>query len=212
MNHAITIHTPSSTPSRLILLFHGVGARPTDLVPLGQSLARVCPQALIVSIQSPHPSGLGLGYEWFSVNGITESNRSSRVEQAMPGFLDTVRHWQEHAKVNSADTVLIGFSQGAIMSLESTQAQPGAAGVVISVAGRFAAPPQHSPNPTAVHGNADQVMPVGLADVAYAQLRALGANVTLERFEGLGHGIDHRVVNAVHKRLLSLAEGDTPLE
>lgn len=202
--HAITVHTPATPPRRLVLLFHGVGARPTDMVPLGQGLADVLGDALIVSIQSPHPSGMGAGWEWFAVNGITEDNRVQRVAQAMPGFVATVRHWQQQAQVDAAHTVLIGFSQGAIMVLEATQAQPGLAGQAFALAGRFAAPPQRSPAPTSVHllhGDADRVMPVGHAEAAFAQLNTLGVHVTLQRFEGLGHGIDPRVLAAVRLHL-----------
>jgi phospholipase/carboxylesterase len=200
MTHVITVHTPANPPRRMVLMFHGVGARPTDLVPLGRSLAEVMADALIISVQSPQPSGVGAGWEWFSVLGITESNRVPRVAQAMPTFTATVRHWQQQAQVDAADTVLIGFSQGAIMALEATQSQPGLAGRVIALAGRFAVPPQRSPAPTSVHlfhGDADPVMPVGLAEEAFSQLTALGARVTLQRFEGLGHGIDQRVLDAV---------------
>lgn len=201
---ALIVHRPATPPRALVLLFHGVGAHPSDLVPLGQGLAEVMDHALIVSIQSPHPSGLGAGFEWFSVLGVTESNRSARVSQAMPGFLASVRHWQQHAQVDAAHTVLIGFSQGAIMVLEATQVQPGLAGQAIALAGRHAVPPQRSPAPTSVHllhGDADPVMPVTLAEAAFAQLTALGAHVTLQRFEGLGHGIDRRVLDAVQQHV-----------
>lgn len=204
MTHAITVHTPADPPRRLVLMFHGVGANPTDLVPMGQALADVMADALIISIQSPQPSGIGSGWEWFSVLGITESNRVPRVAQAMPSFTATVRHWQQLAQVDAANTVLIGFSQGAIMVLEATQSQPGLAGKAIALAGRFAVQPQRSPAPTSVHllhGGADPVMPVGLSEAAFAQLTAMGASVTLQRFEGLGHGIDHRVIDAVRQHV-----------
>jgi len=207
---AITVHTPATPPRRLVLLFHGVGARATDMVPLGQGLAEAMDDALIVSIQSPHPSGVGAGWEWFSVLGITEDNRVPRVAQALPGFVATVRHWQQQAQVDAAHTVLIGFSQGAIMVLEATQAQHGLAGQTFALAGRFAAPPQRSPAPTSVHllhGDADRVMPLGHAEAAFAQLTALGAQVTLQRFEGLGHSIGSRMLAAVRQHVRAAYPG-----
>ncbi len=45
------------------------------------------------------------------------------------------------------------------------------------------------------------VMPVRGAVDALAQLRGLGAVATLDRFPGLGHGIDRRVVDAILRRL-----------
>ena len=47
-----------------------------------------------------------------------------------------------------------------------------------------------------LHGDQDAVMPVNLAMTAEQQLRALGSRVSLQRFSGLGHGIDQRVLSA----------------
>jgi hypothetical protein len=52
-----------------------------------------------------------------------------------------------------------------------------------------------------MHGDADAVMPVRGAIDALAQLQSLGAVATLDRFPGLGHGIDGRVVDAIVRRL-----------
>lgn len=185
----------------LLLLFHGVGSRAEDLAPLGQALAAARPQAWVISVRSPDASDLGQGWQWFSVQSVTEANRPARVAAAMPAFVDRVGAWQRHTGVGPAGTTLIGFSQGSIMALEATQQAPHRlARRVISIAGRFAQAPRHAPADTAVHllhGEEDRVMPVGLAVEAQAALQALGAVSTLDRFAGLGHGIDGRVVEAV---------------
>ena len=203
MSDAIVIQRPA-VASGLILLFHGVGSGPADLVPLGQVLARRHPSACVVSVCSPEPSGLGRGWEWFSVLGVTEANRPARVAGAMARFADTVRHWQQLSGVGAAATTLIGFSQGAIMALESTRHAPALAGTVVSISGRFAQPPVALPAGTRVHlmhGDADGVMPVHLALEADAALAAMHAAVTLDVFPGLGHGLDQRVLAAITRRL-----------
>ena len=189
-------------PSQLILLFHCVGSRPRDLAPLGEALAPRFPHALIVSVQAPAASGRG--WQWFSVQGITETNRPARVAAAMPGFVQAVSQWQAACAVAPAGTTLIGFSQGAIMALESTQQGGPPAALVIALSGRFAQPPQvaHGSIRThLLHGDADYVMPVQGAVDALAQLQDLGAVATLDRFPGLGHGVDGRVVDAIVRRL-----------
>jgi phospholipase/carboxylesterase len=50
----------------------------------------------------------------------------------MPSFQSTVKQWQELAGVGADKTILVGFSQGSIMALESTQLQPTLAGRVIA--------------------------------------------------------------------------------
>lgn len=203
MSESIPIQQPAA-PAELILLFHGVGAQPGDLVPLGQALARQKPSAWVVSVASPQASDLGRGWQWFSVIGVTEGNRPARVAEAMPRFVDTVRHWQHKSGVGAPATTLIGFSQGAIMALESTQQAPAPAGAVVSIAGRFARPPRTAPAGTRIHlmhGDADTVMPVSLAHEANAALAAHNASVTLDVFPGLGHGVDPRVLAAIVQRL-----------
>ena len=189
-------------PSQLVLLFHGVGSTARDLVPLGEALAPHLPDAAIISLQAPDASGPG--WQWFSVQGVTEADRPARVAAAMPGFVQAVMQWQQACAVGPARTTLIGFSQGAIMALESTQQAVPLAGRVIALSGRFARAPHVAPASARVHlmhGDADPVMPVRLAVDASAQLQGLGAQVTLDRFPGLGHGIDRRVVDAIVRRL-----------
>lgn len=192
--------------AQLLLLFHGVGSSAEDLAPLGQALASQRPNAWVISVRSPDRSDLGQGWQWFSVQGVTEANRPERVASAMPAFVERIRAWQTETGVDSLNTTLIGFSQGAIMALESTQL-PNAfrhAARVVAIAGRFAQPPRSKPENVAVHllhGEQDQVMPFRLALEAERDLKSLGASPTLDRFAGLGHGIDARVVQAIDRRI-----------
>ena len=208
MQDDLIIQRPEASakqPAELLLLFHGVGSSAEDLSPLGQALADQRPGAWVVNVRSPQRSEFGAGWQWFSVQGVTEENRPARVAAAMPAFLATVRAWQRQTGVSVAHTTLLGFSQGAIMALESTQQEgPARVGRVIAIAGRFAQRPRMAPAGTAVnlmHGEQDRVMPIGLAVDADQHLRALGALATLDRYPGLGHGIDERVVEAIVRRL-----------
>lgn len=199
---ACIVASPADS-DQLILLFHGVGATARDLLPLGEALEQARPRATVVCVEAPHASSWGSGYEWFSVAGITEDSRPARIAEAMVPFLATVRHWQGQSGVGPAHTVLLGFSQGAIVALESTQAtlQPDAAAhTVIALAGRFAVPVRRAPPEVAfhlIHGDSDGVvLPRWSADAA-RQLQALGGRVTHDRVPGLGHGIDARVLRRV---------------
>jgi phospholipase/carboxylesterase len=202
MNTQDLIVQQPPTPLHLVLLFHGVGSNAPDLAPLGEALAPHLPDAVIVSVQAPDAAGRG--WHWFSIQGVTEADRPARVAAAMPGFVQTVQRWQEAAALAPAQTTLIGFSQGAIMALESTQLDRPPATRVVALSGRFAQPPRiaHASVRThLMHGDTDAVMPVLGAVDALAQLQALRAAATLDRFPGLGHGIDGRVVEAIVRRL-----------
>jgi phospholipase/carboxylesterase len=187
-------------PARLVLLFHGVGSSAADLVPLGEAIAQAAPEAMVVSVDAAHPSTLGRGREWFSVVGITEQDRPERIDAAMPAFLHAVAHWQQASGLGPDATVLVGFSQGAIMSLETTQVDAAPAARVIALAGRFAQGVRRAPPGVRihlVHGEQDGVVAARFSIEAAQALRALGGEATLDLLPGLGHGIDARALERV---------------
>lgn len=201
----IVVQQPAGPAKQLFLLNHGVGATPEGLVPLGQQLALAFPDALIVAIQAPHASDLGQGYQWFSVRGITEEDRPARVAEAMPAFVAMVQEWQRHSGVSPEATALVGFSQGAIMSLEATQLEQHLAGRVVALSGRFARLPQLPHAHTTlhfVHGKSDAVIHYGYTVSGAEHLISLGADVTADVIPFLGHEINEAVADTVIERLL----------
>lgn len=204
MTEAIVVQQPAGPSDRLMLLFHGVGASAQHMVPLGRHLARAFPGAFVVAIDGTQPSDLGAGRQWFSIRGVTEENRTARIEAAMPAFRAVVGRWQEEAEVDVADTVLIGFSQGAIMSLAATQADPLLAGRVVAIAGRFAQPPARAPRDVTVHlvhGQVDSVIPFQQSVAAVKRWNALGGTATLDLFPTAEHEIDAAMAMRIVERL-----------
>jgi phospholipase/carboxylesterase len=205
----LIIQQPPSTEGKgveLFLLFHGVGSTAENLRGLGESIAARHPHAWVVIVQSPEPSDLGQGWQWFSVRGVTEDNRAERIAKAMPGFVDTIATWQHTAGATADRTTLVGFSQGAIMSLEATQSPRNVAGRVVALAGRMATPPKRAAEGLRIHllhGQADGVVPTQCSVDASARLQALQADVSLDLIDGLGHGIDARMLACLHERLES---------
>ncbi len=113
----------------------------------------------------------------------------------MPLFIETVRYWQQQSGVDASATALIGFSQGAMMALESIKAQPGLVSRVIAFNGRFARLPEHVTTATTVHlihGDEDRVIELSHAVRAEEALTQAGGDVTLDVIEDLGHAIDGR--------------------
>jgi len=194
----IVLQEPAE-PIALVLMFHGVGALPQTMVPLGKSIAQAHPQAAVVSVASPHPSDLGGGYQWFSVKGISEESRPLRVEQAMPDFIACVQTWQSRFKLAPANTTLLGFSQGAIMALEATQQPVRLAKRVLSLAGRFCKVPQVQPWAAVhlVHGTQDRVIPSTFSESALEALISLGAKASLASISDLGHSLESEVIREV---------------
>lgn len=196
---SIVVSRPA-LPAELVLLFHGVGASARDLLPLAEMIARSLPQAMVVSVDAPFASDFGTGRQWFSVQGVTEEDRPGRIAQAMPVFQHAVLRWQEVAGVSADATTLVGFSQGAIMSLESTQSDLAIARRVVALAGRFASDVKRPLQGTVyhlIHGDRDLVVPTEHSKRAEGQLKQLDVAVTLDVIPSLGHGIDVRVAKLV---------------
>lgn len=195
------VQSPAIAPQQLLLLFHGVGDNPISMGEIGRWFAPLFPDALIVSVGGPNPSAPagGPGREWFSVSGVSEENRQSRIDEAMPAFIEQVKYWQRHSGVMPAATALIGFSQGAMMVLESIKAEPGLASRLLAFNGRFASLPHNVPGTVTlhlIHGDEDRIVEATHAVAAYERLLALGGDVTLNLIDGLGHAIDERSMQA----------------
>jgi phospholipase/carboxylesterase len=166
----------------LIVLLHGVGQLPSDMAPLADLVAAHDPCARVVSPQAASPCDRGgAGFQWFSVDGITEANRPGRIRAALPAFVAAIEGLQRAHGVTPAHTVLAGFSQGAIMALAACE-QRFLARHVVAIAGRCAPLPERWERRTAVtlvHGRMDRTVPVQHSERAFEHLAALGADVRL---------------------------------
>ncbi|MEC5320108.1 esterase [Brenneria populi subsp. brevivirga] len=193
----VVVQNPA-VPQRLFLLFHGVGDTAEGMEPIGRYFASAFPDAVVVSVGGPFSTGFGEGRQWFSVQGVTEENRLSRIEAITPRFVETVRFWQQKSGVDFTRTTLIGFSQGSIMSLEALKSEPQLAGHVVAFSGRFAVLPDEAFSEVVVHlihGEADGVIAVDHAHAAAQRFNALGTDFTIDTVAGVGHGIDPRMLN-----------------
>jgi phospholipase/carboxylesterase len=203
---AMIIQRPAGPARQLVLLFHGVGADEADLRPVGERLAREYPEALVASLRAPHRGGFGSGYQWFAIDSIDDATRIERVAAELPAFVARIRQWQLETGLGAEATVLIGFSQGAIMALEATtHADADAlAGRVVALSGRYAKLPEAAPAATTlfmIHGKTDPVMHYGYTVEAAQHLVALGGDVVADVVPGLGHAIDAEVLNLLVQRL-----------
>ena len=178
------VQSPATPAQQLLLLFHGVGDNPVAMGQIGSLFAPQFPDALIVSIGGAEPCGPPPGRQ--------------------PTFIETVRYWQKQSGVGPRATALIGFSQGAIMSLESIKAEPGLASRVIAFNGRYATLPQSATTATTIHlihGGEDRVIDLAWAVSAQEALQQAGGDVTLDIVEDLGHAIDDRSMQFALERL-----------
>lgn len=202
---ALVLQRPAQV-AQLILLFHGVGSNARSLAGLGQAYAQAFPQALVVAIDAPYESELVPGgRQWFSVRDVDEDNRPQRVAAALPAFEFAVRHWQQQSGVDAAGTALVGFSQGAIMALESVLRPEPVAARVVAIGGRFArlpeAPLHENSTVHLLHGKADTVMPYRHAIEGAMRLKTLGADFTADVLPYIGHELHPELVDLAVEKL-----------
>lgn len=205
-DEALILQRPAGPPRQLVLLFHGLGADASDLRPVGERLAAEYPEALVASLQAPERCDYGFGYQWISPTALDDPKRIERVAAAVPSVASVVRRWQAEAGLGPEATVLVGFSQGAMIALEAVTAAGDdvLAGRIVAVAGRFARLPQSAPAATTlffVHGKADTVVHYGYTVEAARHLVELGADVVADVIPFLGHAFDDEVLALVVERL-----------
>ncbi len=181
-------------PKQLMVLLHGYGADGRDLISLGGVWRELFPDMVFVSPNAPWQCGRNAGgFEWFALSDRpAEDFRREGADMARPvivGFLNDL--WAQTG-LTAADTVLAGFSQGAMMALNVALSLPEPVRAVLSFSGALIPPPgAWSKPPVALaHGDADPVVPVQLSLDAEAALKAMGVETTLHISRRKGHEID----------------------
>lgn len=189
---------PRSSSGRppLLVLLHGIGADEEDLLPLAP---RLDPRLHVLSARAPHLAE-PMGHRWYAIDWSATPPRGDPAEIAASRDL-LGRFVEEATAAYGADpsrVFLMGFSQGAIMSLALLLARPALIRGVIAHSGRLARLPGAAPEAAALaraaalilHGEQDEVVPAAQGHRAYEVLAPLlGPRVTYRAFEGLGHGI-----------------------
>ena len=199
--------------SLLFLLCHGVGGDAEQMAPLATALRAQYPQAAIVSLNGPDrcdDATSGPGWQWFSMLDRSAEAVAAQVDQALPGFILRVRHWAEHFALDWPMVALVGYSQGAIMSLEAVQEEAQLVGRVIALSGAYAWLPQHAPQDVCIHllhGVQDEVLRYQPIVGAARELVSLGADVTADVMPGIGHAIDQRLVDKAMEQLRTFVPG-----
>jgi len=184
-------------PKKLVVLLHGLGADGNDLIGLAPHWASILPDAEFVSPDAPFPCDMApYGRQWFSLQTRTPETVLAGVRAAAPildAFLDDALKARGLA---SAQLALVGFSQGAMMSLFVGLRRTSQPAAILAYSGALvgadllAAEMRCKPPVMVVHGDADPIVPVAMMPAAVAALKRCGLTVEELLRPGLGHGID----------------------
>lgn len=185
----------SKAPAKqLVVLCHGLGADAYDLIDLAPTWAQACPDALFASVHAPFSHDSGFGRQWWSVADRSPPVMEAGVRAAWPyldAFLDA-----ELARLAVTDYAIMGFSQGAMISLFTGLRRPVAPKSILAYSGALMAPQTlaaeiaNRASVLMVHGENDDVVPPQRSRDAETALRALDVPVDAHFIPRLGHGID----------------------
>lgn len=191
----------------LLVLLHGYGADEHDLFGLVPYLpAGVAVASVAAPLTPPWPTP---GRSWYPIEGL-DGRSSTTVTLAAEAFL----RWLDDAAADAPSVALLGFSQGAAVSLQALRLAPERFGAVVALSG-YAAP---DPLPGDAHlaevsppvfwgrGSHDDVIPAPL--IAHtAQWLPTHTTLSGRVYSGLTHSISEEELGDVHRFLTTWVEG-----
>lgn len=182
-------------PRSLVVFLHGYGADGGDLIAIGREWARLLPATAFVAPHAPQRcAGAPMGRQWFALTMRDPHEYARGVAGARPAldaFLDA--ELARHGLDDSA-LALVGFSQGTMLALHCGPQRPGRIAGIIGYSGLLADPralasAAGKPPVLLVHGDRDELIPVGAVFAAAQGLAAAEIPVEWHISPGVPHGI-----------------------
>lgn len=186
---------------KMVILLHGVGSSGSNFSNLVTYWQQRLPDVTFVAPNgTQHFDMGGAGFQWFSVNDVTEANRPERIVQARAAFDNHLQAiFSQHGFDPGRDRlILAGFSQGGIMALDVLVSDRLPLRGVIAFSARLSSPEPFNRVPDAealiIHGKADPVIPWNEGKCAAERLDALGVPVTSHFEDGIAHTLSQQGV------------------
>lgn len=183
----------------MVVFVHGYGADGADLLGLADPLAPHLPDTVFYAPDAPDPcAGNPFGRQWFSIprfDGSTEVTAAVAMNKAaedLNAFLDA-RLAEEG--LGPEALVLVGFSQGAMMSLHVAPRRDVPVACVVAISGKLMRPGTLAMEMKVrmpvllIHGDADEVVPFGEMQAAGNALVQNDFPTYAHVMKGSGHGI-----------------------
>ena len=192
-------HSPKSgaKPKSLVILLHGLGANGADLIDLARYWEDALPDTVFVSPDAPFPCDMApVGFQWFSLQDWSLESMLEGAKTAEPIFNDFISKTLEHYGLPDEKLVLVGFSQGTMMSLYAGPRREKKIAGVLGYSGALIGGEEladtaiHKIPVRLVHGDMDFVVPVQAYQMAKATLELAGFEVSGGITRGLAHSID----------------------
>ena len=204
---------PAGPMQGCVVTLHGRGVNGEDLMPLAQEIALPGVRWIFPDAPFPFPSDWG-GRMWY---GSASGEKDEGIQTSRRLLFDLLDDLTEREKVPAEKLVLIGFSQGAVMSLDAGLRYSKKLAMIIALSG-YLPFPERLPAERSVasadipilliHGTEDEVVPVEGSRKAHAALLKEGYPVRLREYP-MGHEVipeELRLIRDELKKRLALPD------
>lgn len=205
-----------NSPKQLIIFLHGYGSNGDDLISLALEYKESLPDAYFISPNAPFKceaatSMMTDSYQWFSLLSYEPVDMYNGAVSTSNILNDYIDEQLERFQLSEKDLVLIGFSQGTMMSLHVALRRKkqiagilGYSGMLLSA--EYLAEPlekhiKSKPPVCLVHGMMDNVVPFISMANAKKILENLSVDVETHARPMLAHGIDFEAIKIGRKFL-----------
>ena len=189
----------SGRAKSLVVFLHGYGANGADLLDIGDVLAPHLPDTVFAAPDAAdRVPGAPTGYQWFSIPQFDGSSPAQAKAGLLKAAADVSAFLDQRLAFDGLGPealAIVGFSQGAMMSLQVAPRRTAPVAAVVAIAGRLIAPELLADEVTArppvlvIHGDQDQVVPFDEMALAANALAAAGFETFGHVMQGMGHGI-----------------------
>lgn len=192
----------SGQAKHLLVLLHGYGSDGADLIALGQYWSGMLPDTLFVSPNAPTPCAINpQGFEWFPLQTDRTISRVEGAPAARETIVTFLNDLWKQTGLSAKDTILAGFSQGAMMALHTGLSLDEDLAGIVAFSGALIPSPGllegKAPHPliAVLHGDQDTVVDPNLSREAVETLTGLGYEVIYYRSPTAGHGISQDMLD-----------------
>lgn len=184
-------------PKRLVIILHGLGVDGENLIDIARVMNRFIPDTHFIAPNAPHPYDFEPEryYQWFSIINRTPEKSLAGARDAEKHLNEFIDYQLKHFGLTEKDLVVIGFSQGAMMSLHTCLRRKNPIALVVGFSGALIAPEilteeiKSKPPVLLCHGNDDEVVPVSRIHEAEDALKKNQVSVQAYTYDNIGHSI-----------------------